>query len=247
MLWRKAWVDTRWRFYIGMAVLIGFVFLVVLTEPWMVENLTIAPDDPRYEVFRWQTETVSTYRGYVWLQWFFKVLPTWWVIFAVLMGVGGMVTDASRGAVLFTLSLPVTRRRLLGVSVATGAIKLMLLAIVPSLLISALSLVRGKVYPVTDTLAHSLLIVSSGFVFFIFSVMLTVIFESWWPAIIVAIAVLQFPLTGLKVVNPGVLPFLSGESYFRDGSFPWPSVFISLAISAAIYFLSVRILERKDF
>lgn len=40
---------------------------------------------------------------------------------------------------------------------------------------------------------------------------------------------------------------MSGESYFRYGQIPWPGLFISLALSAALMVAAVRIYKRRDF
>ena len=52
-----------------------------------------------------------------------------WTLFAVLLGTGGLLSQASGGGALFTLSLPVSRNRLLGVRAATGLAELLVLAL----------------------------------------------------------------------------------------------------------------------
>ena len=47
----------------------------------------------------------------------------WWVtLFAVLLGTGGMLSQPSGDAVLFTLSMPASRRRLLGLGRPRGSV-----------------------------------------------------------------------------------------------------------------------------
>jgi len=62
-------------------------------------------------------ELTRDYRGYVWLQWFRKELLQLGTLFAVLLGTGGLFSQRSA---LFTLSLPASRRRLLGVRATAG-------------------------------------------------------------------------------------------------------------------------------
>jgi hypothetical protein len=57
----------------------------------------------------------SSYRGYVWSQWYRQNLIQLWTIFAVILGTGGLLSQMSGGGGLFTLSLPVSRRELLTV------------------------------------------------------------------------------------------------------------------------------------
>ena len=74
-------------------------------------------------------QVMSTYRGYVWVQWFAQNMSQQWTAFAVLLGAGGLLAQASGGAALFTLSLPTTRERLARVRAATGLIELLVLAL----------------------------------------------------------------------------------------------------------------------
>src|SRR4030095_8244038 len=83
-----------------------------------------------------QDELVRTSRGYVWSPWFRQNGPQRWILFAALRGTGGLLSQPSGGGTLFTLSLPVTRNRLLGVRAATGLVELVALAMIPSLWIS---------------------------------------------------------------------------------------------------------------
>src|SRR5262245_66146180 len=69
------------------------------------------------------------YRGYVWGQWYRQSLPQMWVVFAVLLGSGGVLSQSSGTGVLFTLSLPASRARVLGIRAATGLGELFVLAL----------------------------------------------------------------------------------------------------------------------
>jgi hypothetical protein len=40
---------------------------------------------------------------------------------------------------------------------------------------------------------------------------------------------------------------MSGESYFLNGEVPWSGLFIALVLAAAIFYLAVRLFERRDF
>ena len=142
MLWYKSWLETRWRFLIGLALLM----LLRLRHrarriPKCMKLLPLAPRvDLSGELGRRIAEAVElsrSYRGYVWSQWFRQNMPQMWTLFAVLLGTGGLLSQASGGGALFTLSLPVSRNRLLGVRAATGLAELLVLALVPSLAAAA--------------------------------------------------------------------------------------------------------------
>src|SRR3954469_6257546 len=118
MLWYKAWLETRWRFRIGRALLVCAAWFVVLSYPAVQRLLLELPNlDAVGDVGRQLRERaalLATYRGYVWSQWFGQNMAQAWTLCAAVIGTGGLVSQAARGA-LHTLSMPVSRHRLLGV------------------------------------------------------------------------------------------------------------------------------------
>jgi ABC-type transport system involved in multi-copper enzyme maturation permease subunit len=253
MLWYKHWLETRWRFFIGLALLVGFSVMMVLTEPLVSSAMESFqdPGGPIGEMLREQMEIAKTYDGYVWQQWFNKNLLIGWILLAILIGVGGVVTESSRGTALFTLSLPVTRRRMLAVRAATGAIELALLALVPSLLIPLFSLVIGESYSPAKIIVYVLMTIIGGAVFFALSILLSTIFSDQVKPIIIGIAV-AFILTTVTLLFKEFVPYsiiniMSGGSYFRTGEPPWLGLGVSLAVAGAMFYMSLRIVERRDF
>ena len=253
MLWYKAWLETRWRFLIGLALGAGFCAMIVLAHPALKSVQVDLSQVP--EAFRQVAEEglalTATYRGYVWSQWFGKNLLNVWTFFAVLIGVGGVVTESSRGSALWTLSLPVSRGRLLGVRAAVGALELLALALVSSLLIPLLSPAVGESYGFADVFVHSLLAFAAGLVFYGLSLLLSTIFNDQLKPIIVGLGI-AFGLSivslfSKRVAEYSVFKVMSGESYFRDGALPWAGLAACLALAVLMFFLALRVLERRDF
>jgi ABC-type transport system involved in multi-copper enzyme maturation permease subunit len=253
MLWYKAWLETRWRFYVGLALLTGLSALVVLTYP-LASKIVVSVVNPGGwigERVRTNLAIISTYRGYVWAQWFGQNLHQVWTVFAILIGVGGIVTESTRGSALFTLSLPVTRRRLLGVRAATGVIELAVLAIVPSLLIPAFSLWIGQTFAVTDAVVYGLMTFVGGLAFFGLSFLLATVFSDQLKPIIIGLCV-AFLIGMLSLMAKELAPYslyavMSGKSYFLSGKVPWFGLAISPVLAAAMFYLAIRIVERRDF
>jgi len=131
MLWYKAWLETRWRFLIGLAVLIVFACGAVLDYPAIARlNASVSAIDAPGNLgrlIREAAETQRTYRGFIWFQWYRQNLVQTWTILAVLLGSGGLM-GASSGSALFALSMPVSRTRLAGVRAATALMELLALA-----------------------------------------------------------------------------------------------------------------------
>src|SRR6185295_6443415 len=158
MFWYKSWLDTRWRFLIGLAILALSACGAVFGYPRAVRLLALVPNvDVGGEIGRRikeSAELMRTYRGYIFSQWFAENLIQTWTIFAVLLGSGGLLSSGSEGAALFTLSLPISRRAIVTARAAIGLVELFVLALVPSLLITLLSPAVGQSYGIVDVLIH---------------------------------------------------------------------------------------------
>ena len=76
MLWYKAWLDTRWRFLLGLALLLVFACGTVASFPTVQELVrSVCPseiagsEDLRQELQE-SIEIMRTFRGYIWSEWF---------------------------------------------------------------------------------------------------------------------------------------------------------------------------------
>lgn len=253
MLWYKAWLETRWRFVVGMALLLCFGAVVVLTHPLLEQIKVELPNLPGglNEQVREALALMASYEGYVWSQWFGKNLLQFWTLFAVLLGAGGLATEASRGTALWTLSLPVTRRRLLGVRAGVGAAELLALAIVPTLLVWALSPLVGQRYSLADALAYALMTFAGGMFFYGLALLLSTLFGDQLKPILVGMAVSiamgAVALFSRRLAEYSVYNVMSGQKYYAEGVPPWAGLTVCLALAALMFYASLRVLERRDF
>lgn len=255
MLWYKSWLETRWRFVIGLVLLMLSAASTVLTYPEVVKLLPLAPRvDLSGEIGRRVTEAMELardYRGYVWSQWFRQNMPQMWALFAVLLGTGGLLSQASGGGALFTLSLPASRNRLLGVRAATGLAELLVLAFVPSLLLPVLSLTIGQTYGTGDALIHSACLFIAGAVFFSLAFLLSTVFSDVWrPWLIVVCAGTVLALCEQvfrDLSRYSLFRVMSAEVYFRGGGLPLLGLLATAAVSAAMLYAAARNIARQDF
>jgi ABC-2 type transport system permease protein len=254
MLWYKSWLETRWRFLIGFAVLAIMACGTIYDYLAVQKLLPLAPAiEPAGELGRRLKEAVEIereFRGFVWLQWFRQNLTQTGTLFAVLLGSGGLLSRSSGGA-LFTLSLPVTRRDLLTTRAAVGLAEFFALALVPSLLIPLLAPSIGQAYSIVDALIHALCIFLGGSVFFSLAVLLSTAFDDLWRPLLVAcgiglvLAVVETAAGSAGRV--GLFHVMSGESYFRSGAIPWIGMLAATALSAGMLYASTVNIARRDF
>ena len=274
MLWYKTWLETRTRFLIGLILFSSIAAGLPFMHPFVVRTLSGAGPDIRRMLGNSVDELVRMtidYRSYIWSQWFGKNLLEMWSLFAVILGVGGLTQEVSRGSTLLTLSLPASRHRLFAVRTGVVAAELFLLALVPSLLIPALSPMAGRVFPLGDTLIHAALMAAGGMVFLGVITCLSALFTDFWKPLLIAIAVefvlvvirpvltLQLARTahshvGVSLGFPppsyvwyNVYGVMDAQSYFWNGTLPWAGLAINLAVALALFYASARILARRDF
>jgi len=255
MLWQKSWWETRWGFLVFIVGTLLFVVWRPLEAQWVSSFQERAP--AWGEDWRRLLPLLSSHQGYVWSYWFKLTLLIMWPMCAVAQGVTlgsascPWMAGGHGAAGLFTYSLPVSRRRVLLTHAALVAVELVLVALAPSLMFPIVSHLTGGDVPFGSTGIYALLLSLGGMVFPAFTFLLTAVFDNQWKVLVIGIAVvfaLFFPIR-LAEEFPwwNVYHVMSGETYFRYGKIPWLGLLASLAISALMMFVAVRIYERRDF
>ncbi len=253
MLWYRSWMETRWRFLIGLAVLMCSAAGIVSVWPRMVELMPLASNlQVNGTIGRKIRESVDLqreYPGYIWSQWFRQNLTNFGTLLAALLGTGGLLSH--RSAVMFMLSLPVSRTRVIGTRAATGLAELFVLALVPSLLIPLLSPTVGKSYGVGDAVVHSVCFFIAVAVFFSLALLLSTVFDDVWRPLLMALAAAMLLWVFEQFVLPesryGIFRVMNAEAWFRNGQVPWLGLLASAAASAAMLYGAVVNIAHRDF
>ncbi len=252
MLWRKSWLDSRWPFLIGGGVLAMLSCGTVFDYPRVARLLpTLGPVDPSAPLARFIQDAIDlerTYRGFVWHQWFRQNLVQTWTFVAILLGSSGVVAT---GGALFSLSLPVSRRRLFGVRVLTAFIELFVLALVPSLLIPLLSPLVGQRFGLLDIVVCGSCLFVAGAVFYSLAIYLSTVFTDVWRPLAIACAA-AIAVAFVPELVPGLSAFaifrvMSAESYFRGAGAPWGGLLASALVSVSVLYLAALNFNRRDF
>ena len=255
MLWQKSWLDTRWRFLIGFALMTcGAVFVIAFYARVrallpQLASLDAGGGDLAQKI-REAAELQKTYRGFVWSQWFRQTPTQTGTLFAILLGSGGLLSQGATGR-LFTLSLPVSRAQLVGARAATGLAEWAAITIAPSLLIPLLSPAIGESYPFSMAIVHGICNFVGGAVFFGLAVLLSTMFDDVWRPLLIALAVaIVGGVVELAIVGPtrfGTFCLMTGRNYFVTGAVPWAGLVVNAAIAAALLYAASVALERREF
>jgi ABC-type transport system involved in multi-copper enzyme maturation permease subunit len=257
MLWHKAWRETRARFITAMIILTvvaaGDVYEYLATQR-LLPTLNLSTGEPAAEatglarMIRDAIEIQKDFRGFVWYNAFRDNLTQLGVFFAVLLGCGGLLHESRKGSALFTLSLPITRRQLLGARTGTGLAQLLALSLVPPLTISILAPTVGQRFSVVDALAHGVCIFFVATVFYSLAAFLSTLFDDIWRPLLIAIGIAcAVGVASFAVPQVNIFSVMNGESYFRNGSLPWMGLVTSAVIASALLYSAAETLERRDF
>jgi hypothetical protein len=260
MLWHKAWLETRWRFLIGLA-LMSVVACGVLIDyratarliP-LVRGIDASALDARGPIGAaikesFEIQVHEGFRGFVWLQWYRQNFSNLVTLFAALLG-AGLISRPSGGATAFTLSLPVTRGELVTTRSLVGLAELLVLVLVPSLVILLASPAIGESYSIVDVAVHGVCAFAAGAVFFGLAALLSTEFGDIWRPVLITclVAVVLGILEFVPAFAPyGLFRVMSATTYFRDGTLPWVGLLLCALVSAALLRTAAASLAGRDF
>jgi ABC-2 type transport system permease protein len=235
MLWYKAWLETRWRF----VFMVGSILLIWLTPLWLPSfGFRLPQGVPASKIW------MGVHLGSVLL----------YIIAANFLagsGVNSQTTYAAasgfHGSMFFTLSLPVSRRRLLLVRAGLGAL---LTSALVAVLAGYTLLQRpggASSFEVVEYVARS--IVCTMAVYALSVLMACVLDEMWqfyatsffWMAFYLA----QSRLAVIAWISP--LRGMSLFSYPANAPMPWAPIVASLAFAGICLCASVLVLQRKEY
>jgi len=251
----KTWLDTRWRFIVGLIVLLCSALGVVFVYPQVVQLLPLAAgiDAPGQlgEEIRKAIELSSSFHGYQWLKWDNGSIIQMGTLFAVLLGAGGVFSQTTGGGAYYTLALPVSRRRLLATRAATGLVELFLLLLLPTLAIPLAAPAIGESASFLDAFVHGVCAFIASSLFFSLTLLLATVFADVWRPVLITIAIAGLIGLGELFFHNdlafGIFRTMSAETYHQTGALPWLGLLGCAAGSAALIYLAVLNLERRDF
>lgn len=255
MILYKSWLDTRWRFIAGAAIMICSVTAMVLIYPQVNNLLPIASSiempGALGEEVRKAIDLASSFDGYLWLKWYNGNMPMLGSLFASMLGAGGIFIAGAGGGALYTLALPVSRRRLLTLRALVGLAELFGLMMLASLTVPLLAPAIGESVSFQDAIVHGFCAFVASSLFFSLALFLATVFSDVWRPVLIAIGLAS--LAGLAemffqdTLSLGVIHTMSAETYHETGALPWSGLLICIVGSAALIVAAIRNIERRDF
>jgi hypothetical protein len=188
--------------------------------------------------------------------------PTVFIILVMVLGLGGLQRERPVGTAAFTLSLPITRIRLVVVRASLGLLQVFILSFIPAVLIPTLSpLLAGQSYPESQALQFGLLFMTWGAVAFGVGFLWSSLFagEFTGPALcVITPVVYRILITGISELQRfpafNYANFMSGLPYIKspvkvliDKPLPWTTFLILTEVTLALITSAARITHQQDF
>jgi len=259
MLWYRSWLETRLRFFAGAGAMAALCAFYVFYRPTAVarlnEMLRLHPDWHRPW---WIDRAINEYPFYIWRILFDDSLHFLWGIFAVLIGVGGLTQDSVRGPAQFTLSLPLSRKRLGWTHAAVCCMELIGLGLIPAGALPFFSACMHESYSMHEAAYRGLLLAGGGLVIFSLTFAVSAISRSTNVPIIISAAVMVSlaSLTGPyenELKEPAVFRaidlfrLISGPPDLNWRTFPWLGLLVSLALALLLAWFAARAIDNRDY
>jgi len=236
VLWYKAWLETRSRFLTCLATLTIFCAVFVGHAQGLIRS-------------EWNAD----YNRLLFVTQQFIVVI--WILGVVLLGMGGIVRERAIGTSSLTLSLPVSRARLLGIRIAMGVLETIALAVVPWTTIFLVSSFSRMPILITQVGFYVLLLIGGGSAYFAMALLVSSLVEGEYTAPAVAFGLV---LLTAVVFDAWLRPFnlwrlLTGDfyidrhTYLLSWPFPWRGTLASMSAAALMLLAAVRVIQKREF
>jgi hypothetical protein len=117
-------------------------------------------------------------------------LVLWWLLGVNLLVMGGLLREKAVGAASFTLALPVSRMRLIGVRMAVGLAQAMTLILIPWSAAIAMGVLVGKTLLISQALFHLALLAGGGVLLYAIVFLVSSVVEGEYTAPMISCGVL---------------------------------------------------------
>jgi len=193
MLIYKAWVETRVRFFAGLLAATIVCTYYMYSHAWLVQMWTRDLQNPNGYHFSWMPLGVREYSWYLWHYLYDNYLQQVWALFAVLFAFGGLVREKTNGTALFSLGLPISRRRWLFTRLTVALSESVALSLFAVLVVVIGSVFIHQTPSLPQMLLHSALMVAAGLFITVFGNFCYSLFPGNYLSLMVILVTLGVP------------------------------------------------------
>jgi hypothetical protein len=229
MLAYKAWRESQVRFLLGAAALGWFCGVFVVFRSGIRDGA-----DKAYPTFI----VDAIYAGGI---------RNLYVMFVIVLGLGGLLQERARGTAGFTLALPRQRARHVAVRAAIGLGEVAGLASMPTLAVMLLSPLMREAYPLDDALRFSAQWAAGGAVLFAGSFLLSVVLAGPYSALASSMAALLAYSLLVKVSVIRRFPSLNVFSMMGSPQLPVVGLVGAVLVTIAVVAFAAWMTEQQDF
>ncbi|MGA8598705.1 MAG: hypothetical protein WB676_28650 [Bryobacteraceae bacterium] len=230
MLWTKAWLETRWRLLYAVALPVS-----ALALPYIMGDAQSA-------------KNAHVTMG---------VMASFGIFNAVYLAGVGVKTQSPfaamkgvQGSIYYTLSLPVSRLRMLSVRAGVGLLEFAgVSAVVYGAAWLSFWLPRGSSTPF-DLLELILAAITCTACFYFISVLLATFLDDTWQIFGGIFMAMVVWFTVPRILPPPAFNpfgFAGDASPLVTHNLPWPAMAISLILSAILFFVALRIVQTREY
>lgn len=235
MLWYKGWLETRFRLLFLLVVQGSFLIFVL----WTGANAQV----------REPIRAVGAFISFT--------IPTFVVMICGMLGGAGIATQPSfqavrglHGSTLFTVSLPVSRLRLLAVRASLGWLEM-------AAAIGALCCGIWLVFPALRAMAnasemfqYAAILIACGSAIYSISVLAgTFLDDLWrtWGTVIGALALWGLTRHAPLRTSIGIFPAMGDRSVVMTHTMPWGAMLFSLGLAAILLFAALKVVQSREY
>jgi hypothetical protein len=230
MLWMKGWLETRWRFFLMLGLALVTLFMGEQGDG---------------------IQTVEHARNFASLQWMVSIIG------AIQLAGAGIRTQSPfrakaglHGSTQYTLSMPVSRSRLLAVRALIGFMETA--GIVAFMIVCAWTLfplVRGN-STLADLIKLLLASVTCVLCFYFVSLTIATVWDEIWQVYGSLFLTVICWMASDKIPFPpsaNVFSFSTDASPLVTHILPWPAMVVSLVISVVLFPIAVAVVNSHEY
>jgi ABC-2 family transporter protein len=262
MLLYKAWIETRVRFLAGLIAVAIVCIFYMEQHAWLVRMWSADLQHPYFRQHSmWAWLGIHEYGWYLWHYLYDNYLQQIWALFAVLLAFGGLIREKTNETALFSLGLPVSRRRWLFTRLAVALIEGVALSLFAVLVVIIGSSVIHQSFSLTQMLLHTALMVAAGVYIIALANLCYTLFPGNYLSLLFTLILLGVPYLWLQLYTQRMriagrqtwlayldLPHaMAGPWQLNWATTPWISLLVIWMLTALLLGAAVAYGDRVDY